>query len=376
MHLHNYSKIILAATCLSLLLSLSSCFKIEMRESSVNSEESAVADDDDSAQTLTKASKKNSVESSADESVEEVTEVNSKEVLNISICGNITIDENIISDAAARAGEGQSYSFLRMFTGIYNNIGSSDLAFCSYSENNEAQLPIEAVGAICDLGIDAINTKSSSLTDESLNRYSVTAIKEGSENVVINKNGLKIACLSVSGVDYTENKYQSEIEYSDFVSDIVIVFVDWDNDNPTDGKDKIMYNIAEAGADIIIGNGDALGKLEWIDTGDGTLTLAAYSLGNILTDSDNTDDLCGGVLTLSVAYGGGSIELDNVTLIPTVVHYTSGESSKLSGYQVFTLNEYSDELAQNHAVPNVSVEKMKDKAENLIDEDFLPDYLR
>ena len=63
-----------------------------------------------------------------------------------------------------------------------------------------------------------------------------------------------------------------------------------------------MKKIAEAGADIIVGNGDNIGKIEWIDTGDGTLTLAAYSLGNILSPADDAQSLYGGILNLSVEY--------------------------------------------------------------------------
>ena len=375
MRLHNCLKIGFAITCLSVSLALSSCIRIEMRDSSTASDIDTTDEVDTSSQTLAQASRKNTLETSTEESVEEVTEVNAKDVLNISICGNITIDDSIISDASNRAGDGKSYSFLRMFTGIYNLVSSSDIAFGSYTEQDKTQLPDEAVGAVYDLGIDVLNIGNSSAFDTA-DKYDITEVKEGSENIVINKNGLNIACLSVSGVDYKDDKYQSEIEYSDFVSDIVIVFVDWGSDDSTADKSNVIYNIAQSGADIIIGNGSALGKIEWVDTGDGALTLAAYSLGNIITSSDNIDNLCGGILNLSVAYGGGTIELDDVTLNPTVIHYTNDDTTGLSGFQVFTFNEYSDEIAANHAVNNVSVDKLKDKVENIIDEDFLPDYLR
>ena len=172
------------------------------------------------------------------------------------------------------------------------------------------------------------------------------------------------------------DKYKSDIEYADFMSDIVIVFVDWEENTAEMDKAAVMKKIAEAGADIIVGNGDNIGKIEWIDTGDGTLTLAAYSLGNILSTADDAQSLYGGILNLSVEYGDGSIELSNVSLIPTVTHYVASESEEVSGYQVFTFDAYNDELAGSHAVSDITMDKLKNSVKSVVSEDFLPDYLR
>ncbi len=160
------------------------------------------------------------------------------------------------------------------------------------------------------------------------------------------------------------------------MSDIVIVFVDWEENTAEKDKAAVMRKIAEAGADIIVGNGDNIGKIEWIDTGDGTLTLAAYSLGNILSTADDAQSLYGGILNLSVEYGDGSIELSNVSLIPTVTHYVANESEEVSGYQVFTFDAYNDELAGSHAVSDITMDKLKNSVKSVVSEDFLPDYLR
>ena len=358
-----------------MLASLSSCIKIEMRDSSAEQQAEA---EESATLMLTQATKKYTVESAPEADTQKAQAEDEREVITFSVCGNIVMDENIISDAANRATEGKSYSFLKMYTGVYNDISSADTAICTYSalnnENGEAvQSPIESVGAIYDLGIDVVNTDKSTGISGYLGEYELDEILPSSDAVIIENNGLNIACLSLTE---SSSDYASEIEYAGFVSDIVMVFVDW-NDGTTDTEMKnTAVKIAEAGADIIIGNGKSLGGVEWLDTGDGTLTLAAYSLGNILADSDNVSGLCGGILNFSICYGNGSIGIEDVVLTPTLIHYISDEDSDHTGYQVFTFESYRNELAEQHAVNDFSVEGLKAYIGKKVKSDFLPSYFR
>ena len=356
-----------------MLASLSSCIKIEMRES--GAEQQAEAEESASLM-LNQAVKKYTVESAPDTQVQNSQAEEEREVITISVCGDIVMDENIISDAANRATEGKSYSFLKMYTGVYNALSSADTAICTYSaaknENGEpVNSPIESVGAIYDLGIDIVNADKSAGISEYLSEYELGELLPGSDALILEKNGLNISCLSlVEG----SSDYAAEIEYADFVSDVVMVFIDW-NDGTTDSEMKsTAIKLAEAGADIIIGNGKSLGGVEWLDTDDGTLTLAAYSLGNLIANSGEVSGLCGGILSFSVCYGNGSIEIDDVVLTPTLVHYTLDEDSDPSGYQVFTFDSYRNELAGQHAVKDFSVEGLEAYIGRKVKSDFLPSY--
>lgn len=71
-------------------------------------------------------------------------------------------------------------------------------------------------------------------------------------------------------------------------------------------------------------------------------------------------------------YGDGSIELSNVSLIPTVTHYVASESGEVSSYQVFTFDAYNDELAGSHAVSDITMDKLKNSVKSVVSEDFLP----
>ena len=376
MYLNKCKKILSVVLSAVLLGSSASCVKIEMRNSDINSIEKEAETSETAPQMLMQATRKNAVESIPVEIEEETTPVVPKETLAISVCGDIIVDNSIISDAANRAGDGQSYSFLRMYTRIYSTLSSADLSLCSYKEAEDVDSPIESVGALYDLGIDAVNTGSAKDISSYLEEYNLYDINENSDSILINEGDLAIASLSLSEKDCMGDKYKSDIEYADFMSDIVIVFVDWEENTAEKDKAAVMRKIAEAGADIIVGNGDNIGKIEWIDTGDGTLTLAAYSLGNILSTADDAQSLYGGILNLSVEYGDGSIELSNVSLIPTVTHYVASESEEVSGYQVFTFDAYNDELAGSHAVSDITMDKLKNSVKSVVSEDFLPDYLR
>lgn len=358
-----------------LLASLSSCIKIEMRES--NAEEQVEAEES-APLMLTQATKKYTVESAPEAEAQNIKAEEPREVVTFAVCGDIVMDENIITDAANRASEGKSYSFLKMYTGVYNALSSADIAICTYSaaadENGEmVQSPIESVGAIYDLGIDAVNTDKGAGISGYLEEYELNELLPASDAVILEKNGLNIACLSF---DESTSDYSADIEYADFVSDVVMVFVDW-NDGTTEAEMKdTVRKIAEAGADVVIGNGRNLGGVEWLDTGDGTLTLAAYSLGHLLAASEDVSGLCGGILSFSICVGNGSIGIEDVLVTPTLIHYTSDEASDPVGYQVFTFDSYRDELALQHAVKDFTVEGLEAYVGRKVKSDFLPSYLR
>lgn len=373
MYLRKIKKIASFVLASTLLLSAPSCMKLEMRDSGVDSDNKATQESEATPLMLSQATKKNEIETAPLET-EAVKAEETKETITLSVSGRVVMDNDIISDAGNRATDGKSYSFLRMYTGIYRDVSSADIAFCSYSTEEEVQSPIESIGALYDLGFDVINTEDS-YTADYLSEYSLIEVREHSECVVLENNGLNIAVLSIDGADCADKSYASDIEYADFVSDLVMVFVDWDDTTDVD-KQTVMYDVASAGADIIIGNGDKLGKIDWIDTGDGSLTLGVESLGNILSSGDEINELCGGVLNLSISYGNGSIEISDVLLAPTVTYYTSENAEENSAYQIFTCDGYSDELSSNHAVVGVTADSIKNCIRKVIDGKFLPDYLR
>lgn len=352
-----------------MLLSASSCGVIEMRDSTNQDIEMFEGSAD---VMLTQAERYNIVETM----VETVTETETKKTskIKVALSGDIVIDDHIVTDAANRATDGRSYSFIRMFTGIYHVINTADISFGSFSTadnpaGSESTTPVECIAALSELGYDVLDTTGAGESAYELSEYDINDIDaSGDENLaVIEKDGVNFAILSLDNGNIDDS-----IEYADFVSDILIVSVNWDDGISDVDKRVSAQSIAEAGADVIIGNGDEIGGVEWLDTEDGTKTLVVYSLGNLICSSDDYTDLCGGILEFTVAVTGEIIELTDVVLSPTVVYYTEGNSD----YQLFALESFSNDLSSSHMTDGVNSENMISYVDGIVSSEFLPESLR
>lgn len=359
-----------------LLLSSVSCGMVEMRDSEQEVEQA----DDTAALTIMPAERKNTVETRAETETTAVQEEPAA-VVNFVLTGDIRIDESIINDAANRAADGNNYSFVRMYTGIFNQINSADIAMGSYStadvpfgsddDVEEIQkTPVESLAALSDAGYDILDTSGAANDPDEMSEYGTLDLDKADSNLqYIEKNGLNFAFVS-AGDDAQETL--DTVEYADFTSDFVIVSVNWADGIDDSAKKAIAQNLAEAGADIIAGDGNILGAVEWLSTSDGSKTLAAYSLGNILSASDDPYELCGGILEFSVTSQDGVIEIKDVILEPTVVRYTEGGN----GYQLVLLADYNTHLSADHAVQGADADTLIPFVRETVAVDFLTPKLR
>lgn len=346
-------------------LSASSCGVIKMRDSYQNTEIAEGSAD----VMLNRAERYNTVETMVVTSQEAETKT-----IKVALSGDIVIDNGIVTDAANRATDGRSYSFIRMFTGIYHTINTADVSFGFFStadcpEGTDEVTPIECIAALSDLGYDVLDTTGAGKAADELAEYNIVDIDAATdENLsLFEKDGVNFAILSIDN-----GKIDDSIEYADFVSDILIVSVNWDDSLSDEDKRASVISIAEAGADVIIGSGDKLCGIEWIDTADGTNTLVVNSLGNLICSSDVFTDLCGGILEFSVTVTDEIIELTDVVLTPTVVYYSEGNSD----YQIFELESFSDDLSASHMTECVNSENLISYVSGIVSSEFLPESLR
>ena len=87
-------------------------------------------------------------------------------VVTFAFAGDILIDTFIITDAARKAGEGQNYSFLRTFSGVYRNLEVADVTvgFDSSATHPKGdsdpthRTPREALETLSAAGYDVLNT--------------------------------------------------------------------------------------------------------------------------------------------------------------------------------------------------------------------------
>ena len=383
-----------------LTVSATSCNFLEMRDATsvISAREETVAP------TLQQAERKSEVEKKNDSSDTQNTEGIAVDTetpfatVSIAISGGITADDDIRADAASRAREGQTYSFLTMYSGIYPLIQNADFAMTTMqgpivaSEPKDKEIPAEAVTAMRELGFDLIDVAGQyPLTGDALaaslgvvNTEELMSIGAYRDSIdandirVYEKDGVKIAFLS-----FVETSPEGEspvvpalsdmtaveatVTYADLVSDVVVVSVTWDAEN--NNRRPIAMQLAEAGADVIVGNGTKLEKAEWLDTEDGTKTFVAYSLGNLLSDGDTRAGIISGVLTMQVvANSDGSISLSDTEIHPIVTHFTDAGN----GYQVMEMEQYSNELAAIHMIKGLTQTSLREEVGKVISSDFLP----
>ncbi len=316
---------------------------------------------------------------------EAVTE--KKTEIHVSILGDILLDGQILYDAASRAGEGMSYNFLTMYTGIYRTVKDADIAMCSYSTAaapvnpwSVSRTPIESLAALSSVGFDILETTGSADRKGEITDYSMKAISASHANkdavVFIEKEGITLGFLSLGGTGYTQsyltNSYKANLEYATMSADVVVVSVDWDKGTSTASMKEIAKDIAMAGADVIVGNSKILGSVDWIDCGNGAKTLVAYSLGNLLSTSAGLDGLCGGVLSFTVTEKDGTFCIGGVFLDPTISFYNAAGGN----YLVKAVKDCEDSLLSQHGVWGMTRDKVLRHIHSSVGAEFLPAEVR
>ena len=362
------------ALCALTAFSLVSCGGLEMRSASFETE-SPETSNQASVMMLVPAERKNELETVGEKNNSvNVRKRSPKKTVNLSISGAVKIDENIVADASKRAGEGQSYSFIKMFSGIYRHIADADLSMCFFKADDGAALPAEAVAVLEDVGYDVVDTTpyagDTLATDYGINEIN-SMIDEKDDIFVADADGVTFAFLSYSNA-CDKDEFALNLEYADLVSDIIVASVHWDVGETEEQKKNAAVELAEAGIDVIIGDGDRLQNAEWIETKDGTRSFAVYSLGNILTSSDDDNALCSGILDLTVEVTEGSASVESALIEPTFVHY----SADYNGYQTFMLGEYADEIAKTHMNPDTDPILIKNFVTDTISDEFLPENIK
>ena len=148
-------------------------------------------------------------------------------------------------------------------------------------------------------------------------------------------------------------KYQ--IEKAKEQADCVIVSCHWGDEDKhaiNDEQREIAKNIAEWGADLIIGTHPHVAQdYTRIETSDGRQVFCAYSLGNFISGQKDMDHLVGLILECTLAFsvdgdGKSVVTVEDPKLIPTVTHYDNA----FTNIRVMLLKDYTPELADKHGV--------------------------
>ena len=172
------------------------------------------------------------------------------------------------------------------------------------------------------------------------------------------KNRMDLLCAvdeSNGKIDFKILNQQVLLDISEAktLADIVIVCPHWGTEysvTPSDIQEKFAMQMAEAGADAIIGtHPHVVQPVRWMQAANGNRALCYYSLGNYVSTQKNGQSMLEGLawITFRVTKDGISISEEQTGMIPLVCQYSSNPTRF---EQVYLLENYTEELALAHGI--------------------------
>ena len=110
-------------------------------------------------------------------------------------------------------------------------------------------------------------------------------------------------------------------------ADVIIVSLNWGTvsaSKPTAAQKEVAQQLAEAGADVIVGAGSRVVQpITWLTSRqeDGSIrhTLCAWSLGSLLNESRKGGNVLGMLLQLQISFDGDSLSFEKVCYTPIYI---------------------------------------------------------
>lgn len=110
-------------------------------------------------------------------------------------------------------------------------------------------------------------------------------------------------------------------------ADIVVVSLNWGKvsaSKPTTAQKNLAQELADAGADVIIGAGSRVVQpVSWLtskgSSGEIRQTLCAWSLGSLINESRKDGNVVGMLLQLEIAFDGSGLSFKKVCYTPTYI---------------------------------------------------------
>lgn len=343
-----------------------------------------------------------------------------KQVSFVAVGDNL-IHSPIYKDAQK---EENAYDFKPIYQFVEEDIQQADLAFINQetilggvqlglSGYPAFNTPEDMAEDLHDLGFDLVNGGTNHSLDKGTKGITnalqtwaqypdilFTGIFDSQEKrdevPTIEQNGITFSLLSytygTNGIEpqhsylvnyFDEDQINQDIKKAKSVSDVVLISAHWGDEHafePNDFQKKYAQVFADAGADVVIGtHSHTIQPIEWVEGKEGNETLVAYSLGNFLAATTSNKNLLGGMLSFDVTEEEDDKVVENVHWTPTVVYYATGENNDLDkrrDFMIYPLKDYTEEIAQHHALANedgedVSPEYFEQLTEKMIDARYL-----
>ena len=195
---------------------------------------------------------------------------------------------------------------------------------------------------------------------------------------VIEKNGIRIAMLNFTyglngfglpadapylvdllpgpelpdkGAGENRDRFTEMIRRAEQEADVTICFLHIGTEyapEPDDTQIETVRRAVDAGADAVIcAHPHVVQRCERIRTPEGSAGVVFYSLGNFMSNQTRPETFLGGAAELRIVKAGTeqAARIESFRMIPTVCHFGKGVT------QVYFLEDYTDELAAEHWLP-------------------------
>lgn len=336
--------------------------------------------------------------------------------------GENLIYETMYNEAKEKAEDGYDFSYI--YEDIKDIIKESDIAMINNATVISGNIspstypkfcsPTQLGDALCDIGFNVINQASKNIWDKgedgakdtidywkTKSDVLLTGLYEDETDMASVKvkeaNGIKFAFISFtyelkasgysseSGVQIITldetgktqvdayNQIKHMIKDAKDVADVVVVAANFSGDEtkePTSSQQTCINYLVSFGADVVIGTGThSVQPLEVRDNGDGTTAVIANSLGNFMSAQTDKENMLGAIadIVYSKDSESGEVKLESAKLIPTVTMAESGKKN----YHVLPFSQFTQELAQEHAMSGFTYEFASEYFEEVIEDRFL-----
>jgi len=307
----------------------------------------------------------------------------------------VAAGDNLIHDPILIASNNNGvYSFNSIYEKIKAYTAPSDIAFINqetilgnktlgYSGYPAFSTPSEVGAALAAAGFDVVSHATNHIMDkgeagvlstmdywDSLEGIHYLGIHRSEDDrlnnpVILSRNNFKIGFLAYTygtnaillprGKPYLVSLINNETMAKEIdalrpLCDYLVVSVHWGDEyspEPSPYQTDLAAFFAEHNVDLVIGHHPhVLQRFESLPRADGKSTLCFYSLGNFLSAHfrPEKEALLGGLAYVKLKKTGETISVEETGFIPTITHY----DAKQTGFLVYPLSEYTEELAEKH----------------------------
>lgn len=141
---------------------------------------------------------------------------------------------------------------------------------------------------------------------------------------------------------------KKDIERAKKLADVVVVLPHWGKEykfEVTDDQKEMAYEMAEYGADLIIGcHPHVIEPFEMITTSDERTVPCYYSLGNFVSNMLQPERCVEAMADVKISVKDGKVTVKSAKVRP-MVNYINKNCTK---YAVYMFEDYTDEIAKTH----------------------------